>query len=92
MFFYTLWYNKTLQSLPLLKSPILPVPKNAELIFLQESIDNSILEFLTERDMDKDQMGIEAPQIKSTYSDFPEPEDRMFKNMGMESFMGAYFL
>ena len=90
--FYTLWYNKTMQPIPLLKSPVLPNPKNAELIFLQESIDNSILEYLSERDGEREKISLPPPEIKSTYSDFPSAVDRTFKNMGMESFMSAYFL
>jgi hypothetical protein len=49
MIFYTLWYNKSLQDTDLFKPTYMPVPKNAELIYLQESIDNSILSYLHDR-------------------------------------------
>lgn len=95
MIFYSLWFNKSLQETTLMKPPSWPVPKNAELIFLQESIDNSIMKFLHEREVDQDsnseKIGLSPPEIKSSYSDFPAPQDRMFKNVGFESITGAYF-
>jgi len=93
MIFYSLWFNKSLQPIALMKPPSWPVPKNPELIFLQESIDNSILTYLHERQIewDNSKLGYLPPEIKTTYSDFPAPQDRMFKNVGFESFTGAYF-
>lgn len=87
---YTLWYNKSLQDTPLFKPAQLPVPKNAELIFLQESIDNSILQYLHERE--KKHPGQKAPEIKTTYSDFPGPLDRVFKNFELMGLFGSYYL
>ena len=89
MIMYTLFYNKSLQDTDLFKPTYMPVPKNGELIYLQESIDNSILSYLHEKynkdDLDK------APFIESTYSDFPEPLDRLFKNMDLMSLCGSYY-
>lgn len=49
MIFYTLWYNNTLQDTRIFKPTYLPQPKNAELIYLQESIDNAILTYLHDK-------------------------------------------
>ena len=89
MIFYTLWYNKSLQDTDLFKPTYMPVPKNAELIYLQESIDNSILNYLHEK-YKKDDIG-NPPNIHSSYSDFPEPLDRMFKNMDLMGLCGTYY-
>ena len=33
----------------------------------------------------------QAPYIKSTYSDYPEPIDRVFKNLELMGSFGAYY-
>jgi len=46
LIFYSLWYNQSMQEPFLFKPTNAPVPKNKELIILQETIDNAILEHL----------------------------------------------
>lgn len=75
MYFYTLWYNKSLQDSYAFRNPSMPVPRNHELIFIQQSIDNAILQLLHEKEGD---MLKPVPKIETTYSDYPAPLDRMF--------------
>jgi hypothetical protein len=87
MMFYTLWYNRSLAETYLFRPTFVPAPKDKHLIFLQQSIDNAILEMLHERNNGTGK----SPRIESTYSDYPEPLDRLFKGMEIMSTCGAYY-
>jgi len=87
MMFYTIWYNRSLAETYLFRPTFVPAPKDKHLIFLQQSIDNAILEMLHERNNGTGK----SPKISSTYSDYPEPLDRLFKGMEIMSACGAYY-
>jgi len=81
MIFYTIWYNSSLKDSGAFSSLNEPEPKDPELMFLQQSIDNSILAYLHEQrvlsssSMLKDSL---PPKINSSYSDYPSPLDRIY--------------
>ena len=87
MIFYTLWYNKTLVHNDVFEV-MKPWSKNADLIRLQESIDNAILRQLHES---SDNENGESPRIKSSYSDYPEPKDRDFQGFDIMTMQGPYY-
>jgi hypothetical protein len=59
-----------------------PLYKSPELQFLQESIDNALLAQLHAKRRLSNEIEESGgpPQIKSGYSDFPSPLDRVFDN------------
>lgn len=84
MMMYVLYFNKT-EIRADLGAFMEPLPKDPKLIKLQESIDNAILK------MKHDGEG-EPPRIESTYSDWPEPQNRMLKDMDATNFLGHFFV
>jgi hypothetical protein len=67
MMMYVLYYNKTAVNEDVLQI-MEPLAKDPKLIKLHEDIDNSILKMYHDDDSTE-----EAPRIKSTYGDYPEP-------------------
>ena len=66
-----------------------PWTKDADLIKLQEDIDNAILKML--HGEKGDMMDNEAPRIQSNYFDWPEPLDRTYVNADIMPIQGPYF-
>ena len=62
MIFYTLWYNKSLEQDCLFHPAFLPCPKDPEIMFLQNSVDNAILKHLHSKLGGRDEL--KPPVIK----------------------------
>ena len=93
LIFYTIYYNRSLQDIYLFKPTFLPAPSNGEIIQVQNSVDNAILEHLHVKKhgvLDDDDFG--PPKIKNTYSDYPEPLDRLYVKFDIVSTLGSYWI
>jgi hypothetical protein len=88
MMFYTLWYNKSLVPDCLFRPSFIPCPKDDGMLFLQNSVDNGILKYLHSKRADSE---TRAPSIKNSYSNFPGPVDRIYKNMDVMNIFGSYY-
>jgi hypothetical protein len=90
MYFYTLWYNRTLQPPYILRHPALPVPRSQDLIFLQQTIDNALIAHLHSKE-GRDIQG-PPPEIQTSYSDYPAPITRMFNGVSFMFLIGSYYI
>jgi hypothetical protein len=88
MMFYTIWYNKSLVPDCLFRPSFIPCPKDEKMLFLQNSVDNGILKYLHSKRADSE---TRAPSIKNSYSNFPGPVDRIYKNMDVMNIFGSYY-
>jgi len=55
--FYTIWYNKSLVPDCLFRPSFIPCPKDDNMLFLQNSVDNGILKYLHSKRADSEVLG-----------------------------------
>ena len=75
------------------KPPTLPAPKQPSLIYLQESVDNAILEHLHKKSGGLTANGPldSSPHVETTFSDYPETLDRLFRNFSLVRGFGCCY-
>jgi hypothetical protein len=88
MYFYSLFYNYTLEDSAFFKMIQEPAPIDPVLLRLKLSVDNAIMRQLTK------EQGVEeldAPRIEMTQSTYPIMADRLQKDSNIVAQLGGYF-
>jgi len=88
MMFYSVFYNRSLEEDMFISGFHKPTPRDAVMLQLKVSIDNSIINYLSK------EKGIpeeDTPHLDVTHGIYPLVSARMIQGLNLVSQIGAYF-